>query len=479
MNKRINEAICCCASTQHIAKRVAQALLFLTIINAAAASTVTVSGTSQSAVTSAVSMACNGTSPGTVVFPNGTYNITSTITVPANCTLQGQTRRQATLSGNNAQILALTGNNIAIDGLVFNGGLIYLGGGPTSQFVNFTFTNNTVQNFTAACGGNCGPGVLYAQALKNSLIDSNVFSNLWPGGWPSTPDSSICLDCWGPTAIRFYSIDQTAITNNTFDKVASDSIAIDFETTLGATFPGGPYTTTGNVIAYNTFSHQRRIPVEVQTLSSGVCPDGACAQIPPTTGIQIKGNFAHNWSYPYGDSWLSLVPDGSTYGFDVNNTWIANIDPEGHSGTFSAPCQETSGNNVVVQGTVCAAASNIGSSWSEGFAIGAGASGTSTTIQNTVECVNSSLSANFETPAHNTLAYQYNYLNPAACAVGNSAIDQSGMLAAFASTNSQSFPNGGNGNWSISVISNLSIKWVNFFFRWGELADRDAGASGR
>ncbi|MBV9269111.1 MAG: hypothetical protein JO061_23275 [Acidobacteriaceae bacterium] len=393
----------------------------------------------------------------------------SKISVPGNCTLQAQNRRQATLSGGNLLILWLDGNNITIDGLVVDGGTISFAGTGTTQYTGFVFTNNIISNYTAPCPEYC-PSALAATAIRHSFIDSNVFSNLWPNGWPSQPEVRQCgsqqsVDCWGPTAMHFYSIDGTTISNNIFDKIASDSIAIDFETTLSTHFPGGPYTTTSNNIAYNTFTHQRRIPIEIQTRSAGACPEGPCnTSIPATDGLQVKGNFVHSWTFPFYDSWLSIVPDGSRNGYYINNTWIANVDPEGHVGTFQAPCQETSGDDVTVQATVCGARTDLASSWSTGFAIGRGSSQSTVTIQNIVQCGKIQNSTTFETADsfRPTARYRYNYISAAVCPGGDANVDQSSIQIAFTSPGNQQFPLGADAAWRVSVISNLSIKWVDF-----------------
>src|SRR5450755_2909665 len=142
------------AATQQGRQRFGEALIVLiaasVVATSAAAATVTVSNTSQSAITAAISLACNGSVAGTVILPNGTYSVTSAINVPGSCTLQAQTQGQASLnitSGGNG--VNVNGNSITITGLVFNGGgIVTTNTSLSTPLSNLTITNNIFQNIS-------------------------------------------------------------------------------------------------------------------------------------------------------------------------------------------------------------------------------------------------------------------------------------------------------------------------------------------
>ena len=87
-----------------------------------------IAGTNQSNIVSAIGSACNGNTPGTVIFPNGSYSVNSAIMVPGNCTLQAANQGGATLNANQNQVFAILANNVTINGLIINGGWVAFGG---------------------------------------------------------------------------------------------------------------------------------------------------------------------------------------------------------------------------------------------------------------------------------------------------------------------------------------------------------------
>ncbi len=443
-------------------------LLLVAFLLTTTVSATTVSGNSQDAITSAITTACNGAAIGTVLFPDGNYTVYSAIAVPSNCSLQAVNPGNVTLSGNQNQILSINGNSVTINGLILNGG--YVAFGAATSYSNFVFTNNTIENIW--CGGmNGGPTGLSGPGLINSNVSNNTFYNIWGGGTPgypnAPPDFSVTKqpcpgqDCWGSGAIRFAGLDQTTISYNTFDRIAGDGMHIHWGVFIGNS---GGFTTSRNVIAYNTFTHIRRIPMEIQSDPDGHCPGGCNYSQTNTTGLQIKGNYVHDYAFPFYQTWgASIVPDGAVNPMYINNTYIANSN-NGNGGFAS--CNESSGRNSIVQGNVCASVPGSSHFYGAGISEGGGSSPSYTsTYQQNIFCGNpATTQVQYEspTPVSSTMIDQYNYKNANGCPAG-ADLTTPGINLAFTSANNQTLSSGGNGSWSVSVISNLSIRYVQFF----------------
>ena len=417
---------------------------------------------------SAIAAACNGTSTGAVSLPAGTYSINSPIAIPSNCSLQAVNPGSVILNGSQNQVFTINGNSVTINGLILNGGYVAFGGANT--YYNFVFTNNTIENIWSG-GMNGGPSALSGPGLINSNISNNTFYNIWGGGPPgypnAPPDYSVTKqpcpgqDCWGSGAIMFGGLDQTSISNNTFDEIAGDGMHIHWGAFTGNS---GSYTTSRNVIAFNTFTHISRIPMEIQSQPDGNCPGGCNYSVTNTTGLQIKGNYVHDYAFPFYQSWgASIVPYGAVNPMYINNTYIANS--SNATGGF-ASCNESSGRNSVIQGNVCASVAGSSHFYNGGISEGGGSAPnyTSTYTQN-VFCGNAAttqLQYESPLPAWCALLAQYNYKNGNPCPAGSNLTTTSINLV-FTSQNNQSFPSGGNGNWNVAITSNLSIRYVQFF----------------
>jgi hypothetical protein len=456
------------STAQQFARAGDKALFFLLVINtwaaAAGAQTAIVGGPNQSDIVSAISSACNGNTPGKVIFPNGDYAVFSAITVPGSCTLQTANQGGARLNGNQNQVFQVVSNNVTINGLIINGGWVAFGG--ANSYSNFVFTNNTIENlWNSGRGG--GPAALSGPGLISSNISNNSFLNIWGGGSPGYPnapphDGTNCPgeDCWGAPAIVFSGLDQTTISGNVFDKIGNDGMHIFWESFTGYI---DARSTSGNVISYNTFTHIRRIPMEIQTQPSGHCPGGCNYRTTVTTGLQIKGNYAHDYAFPFWDTWgASLVPDGAVGSLYINNTFIAN---PGNAGGY-APCMESVSRNNLSQGNVCASVPGEPYRFSSGVAQGAGSNSSFTsTYQNNIFCGNpatTELTHEGNPQYASKVVWQYNYQNGNACpALSN--LTTSDINMGFTSARNQSLQNGASGVWSVSIVSNLSIRYVRFF----------------
>jgi hypothetical protein len=452
-----------------------------------------------------IQSAING---GGTVLISGTCQITSPLQINNAVVINGV--GSASLVGNQNQILEINSNDVTVNGLIFNQGTISFGTAP--YYTNFIFTHNTLENIYSGGHSNCflpgdssdnnhcgGPTALDGPGIIHALISDNLFQNIWGGGgYPANPDltngtagmpgcgSGCQLNTWGSAAISFHGQSDVIISNNTFDKIAMDGMHLDWSAFTGNT---NPIFSTHTVISDNTFTHVRRIPIEIQAQPGGLnsCPGQCNYGAQNVSDITVSGNYVHDYAFPFYDSWgASIVPGGFPQLRVLNNTLISNNDTGTTRGLAS--CFENSGDFSLSQGNVCAVPPAGGTSYGGWVAQGqsgsggspgpngglAGASPNATveTFQNDLACGNASLfSANGSVNGIDydgqkvgfpTVLNQYNYLNDNSCPAGAN-LTISSMTAVFTSADNQKFPNGGNGIFNVSVISHLSIRHVQFF----------------
>ena len=420
---------------------------FLLCAASAYGGTVTVSGLTEAAVLSAMSSACNGTTSGTVIFPNGTYPFTnSTTVVPGNCTLQAQNVGGAILSGPGQTILTVWSDRVTITGLVFDGGNVHVGTNPTSYF---TFTNNTVRNITST--GISTAGLWIDGYMSFATITNNYFFNLWWGGYPNNPFTGRTVAQWdsfGLSAIHVYhGITDTTIDYNRLDEISADGI--DFATPTPAENHGSNIS-----ISHNEFIRVHRGNLETQTMMNN---------------LVVKDNYLHDPAFPFNNTYgFSLAIDGATGINFLNNTIATNSVAAGDCTYFFPMALEAGGDNYLIQGNVSATINPVGSCGSgtyQGIAQGGDTVNTSSfdIAQDNIYCGSPNITGLWpETPSHNILVDQYNYRNTSSCPAGSNLI-ASNIVPLFTSANNRSFPTGGNGTWTATVVSNLSIQWVQFF----------------
>lgn len=421
---------------------------------------------------------------------NGPCSVPSTsITLNNAVTLTGGTN--PTINGNNNAIFILSHDNVTLNGLILNAGYVDRNV-PSGYLWNFfTFTNNTIQNLTnggtincnSSGSGNCvGPSGLNFSGigLVSGNIQFNHFSNIWGNGYPTSPylngtpthTPNLCyqgtpaagnclLDFWGAQGITIDAIDLTTIANNNFDMISNDGMHIDWLITTGNSGPAR--TTSGNVIAFNTYSRIHRIPQEVQSQPNSNCPGGCNFNIINTTGMYVEGSYAHDWVWPFLQSFgYSLVPDGTRGNFYINNTMVANLN--NGDGNGMADCLEVSNNNGIVQGNVCAITPTIPSI--TGISYGGHSLPSFTiTTQNNILCGNSGITQQQHEadPSQSaTVTSQFNYTNSSFCPAGANP-NTPGIVSAYTSANNQNFSPSTTQTYNFTVISNLSIKFVNFF----------------
>jgi hypothetical protein len=438
---------------------------------AAPGATVTVSNTTQMAITSAISSACNGRTSGIVLFPNGPYTVNTGVEVPDYCTLQAANQGQATLNVTTGSYgVYVNGDNVTITGLTFNGGGILTTNTSLSRSVScLTITYNTFQNISGGNDAIDGNGVWYKATIAYNRISYISHTN-----WSSITSSTGDMATPGNGINNVNGIDESVIRYNSFDHIQGDGIHIAFNYIIGA---ASSYTTANNNdISYNTFSFMHRMGLEYQGTTNypGGCP-GGCTGFGANriNGATVKGNFYYLQYRPYYNSMaFSLVIDHSVNTSFYNNTGVA----DDFTACGGAPFgMEESGDGQVSQGNVFSAinACGAGQGWSSYFQTASIGSGYTVTLRNNFLCGpvrNNGGGTYFGHEGYNSFTMpgsglgsaieQYNYTS-AACP--NSAAPYTSTLAiAFASPDNQAIRSGGVGTWNVYATDEISVVNVQF-----------------
>jgi hypothetical protein len=187
----------------------------------------------------------------------------------------------------------------------------------------------------------------------------------------------------------------------------------------------------------------------------GGCQYGNAANI---TGLTIKGNFAHNFVAPYGNTYGYSFPIGALQPYIINNTAV--MQPNGNPGYGF----ESGNKNEINQGNV--ASVNGGSQpWGVYNISGYPGTGYTVTQQNNYFAGTLASGGGYYGPEGTNFGgsfiNQYN-INASACA-NPAACDTSMIALAFTSANNQNFAAGGSGTWTIYITDEISIKNVQFF----------------
>lgn len=418
------------------------------------------------AIQQAIKAAGNG---GTVAFPAGTYRISSALNLSKPIRLQGTDSPVLTTSNAN-YVLEISANNIIITGLIFNGGGIH---GTAAKQTGFTIVNDRFQNIMSG-----SDAVHFDGILTDSSIDSNTFFHIapreflsanyeslgFPGCWSTGPN----CDTPGAGIVIWGGLDQTSIINNLFDLIASDAMHIGWNS-IGAS--SHYFLTRNNVIAYNQMSRVHRIGLEIQAIWNwphcGVNQSEQCdLSHEYSTNTQIKGNYFHDPFLAYTETYaysFALWGDGQY----INNSAVDNIPGNciGHLGYG----MEIMGNNVLTQGNIIAS-EYLPACDPHGWhpiTYGGSRSGTTFTTQNNVVCGDQATTNTFtlEPNSNGTVMNQYNIVHNSCSNSGS--LNKSNIAIRFTSTNNRRVALGGNEAWTISVVSNLSIKHVEFFVDGG------------
>ncbi len=259
------------------------------IANAASVKDFGAQGNGSTDDTSAIQNAINATTSGTLVFPAGTYKVTSTLYVRGNVAYQGQ--GNPVLTGTNGaplmQFPQSGANNITVSGLVFDGGQLRTEGNSEVP-KNARITGNTFRNITVnSSNWTLQAGIFSSNGISQSSIDHNKFQNVMING-STRPDGTINSIDWFATGIFMYGLDSTTIVNNTFDTVG-EGIKVCFTQV---------YQSNNVNIGYNTFTKIHRMGMELQDANG--C--GHQNTIVPTSNLVVEYNDIHTDNDPYWGS---------------------------------------------------------------------------------------------------------------------------------------------------------------------------------
>jgi hypothetical protein len=235
----------------------------------------------------------------TVLFPSGTYKITSTLTLKARCTYQGQNSPVLlgyTGTGSGGYLLAQVPssvNNITITGLIFNGGGIYLVANDVMGH-DITISNCTFENIQSA--GSYTDGIVHtaiylagSQGWTRININHNIFSNITYAGTylNCLPTDHQCnTDYEASNGIVIGRATDFELDDNTFTNV-NQGIKIPQDPHFFVPRPG-PFN-----ILRNTFDQIHRMAIESQDGSPGFC----------ITNLTVADNTIDSFVAP---SWITM-----------------------------------------------------------------------------------------------------------------------------------------------------------------------------
>jgi len=350
-------------------------------------------------------------------------------------------------------------NGGTITGLTFDGGGIEL---PAGNQNGWTIVFNTIQNVTSGRDG------VYIETLKGAAttISHNAFKNIWQGGYPNLPSgmtpAQCGQDCLAGNGIFFHNgIDNTTIDDNRLDEIGYDGIKGFWDGFMGNT---NPYLGHNVVISNNVITHYHRIGIEVQAAGQGNCPGGCNYNIVPTDGTVAKNNFVYLPALTNNVFAFSLMI-GGTNAQIINNTGNNDV---GTCYVRAGIGLENSMQGGVLQGNVIGSIpqSCYQNGWADFLASGYTQAGKTDYFQNNLFCGPGSHAQGSvmsgQDPYDNATLVETADAWIDACPEGTD-ISSSNITIAFTSPSGQSFPSGGQGTFDVSVVSNLSIKQVDFF----------------
>jgi hypothetical protein len=197
--------------------------------------------------TAAIQSAVDGAPPGsTLYFPEGTYHMDSYVVLPGNITLVGQNDKAEFGPGSQSIFDSKDGiSNLTLEGLILNGGGIYLGDSTTGVVIDHC----TVENFT-----NPSWNAIYSDHSSGLRVTNSLFQNLQAPAISSDPD-----DYAGMTALAINDSDKLVIKSNTWSHFGEGAHLLWYDNDVTRT---GPY------IGYNTATGQERMWVEIQTFGT-------------------------------------------------------------------------------------------------------------------------------------------------------------------------------------------------------------------
>jgi hypothetical protein len=395
-------------------------------------------------------------SKGAVVI-SGTCNLGgSSITMASNQFMGGP----ATLNyngGDYAVYSSGSGNTIA--SLTFNGGGVNLNNGNTQA--GWTIEYNTFQNITSGQDGVHINHILGEGA--HSSISHNHFKNIWSGGYPNLPAGQSAGSCgnddclYGSGIFWNYGLDNTTIDDNVMDQIGFNGIKGFWDGMMGF---NNAYQAKNNVISNNVVTNYHRIAIEFQGAGMSNCPGGCNFTLSPNDGLVVKGNYAYKPAFTNNAFAFSFM-GGSTNSLIINNTALNDVSTCYFRAAIGL---EHSMDGGVLQGNVIGGVpqSCYANGWADIVSAGYSKAQYTNRYQNNTFCGPGAGNGdngtrtiwdgqdpyNLATMVENADLWTNSCPNPSN--IGASIINM-----AVASVNSSSF--------NISVVSNLSIRNVQFF----------------
>lgn len=301
-------------------------------------------------------------SGGTILFPSGTYKISSTLTFKSNCTYKGQSASTTVLlgytgTGPQGFNLAYTNNgqNITVTGLTLNGGGWSMDGNSS----NITITNNTITNILNSNSDFVSTaGVYLGYLATNVTITNNTFSNILRANTATGGDEQ------PHSGVQMNYANGVHVNNNTFDRVNEGIHKTPIQGPAGMT-------QNDNQFNGNVFTHIHRAPIELQGW--------------PTTNTQVKNNRMSQYLAAYWATYGISFAMGDTGAVIQGNIMDASV-PIAPNGAFYPYCIEVAGTNVLVDSNVCrtAGTDRVTTQW--GTPIGMGPYTSGTIFSNNVFC---------------------------------------------------------------------------------------------
>jgi hypothetical protein len=432
-----------------------QKILLCILLSGTAAYGGTVSCTNGSADPGAIQEAVNG--GGTVTITNTCALGGTTIQINNSVRINGN----ATLNSGAPFAFSVNSDNVSITGLTFNGAGLALRNTPRQS--GFVIQNNKIQN-THGYDGIDVDGI-----LTSSLIDSNTFYYVAPDNFLSATYASIGFPgCYQTNSCTvpgvgisiFGGMDQTNVTNNSFDVIANDAVHAGWNR-VGA--PSQHSLTKNNNISYNAMSRVHRIGLEIQAIWSwpgcGTAGEELCDLASNySTNTQIKGNYFHDPFLAYVDTYaysLALWGDGQY----INNAGIENVTGACSGVGFGI---EDMGNDVLTQGNVIASDYIEGCNphgWGSPVIYGGQRAGTTFITQNNIFCGDQDMTNVFNHEP-NVLGKETNLYNAVMNSCPNAGqLTTSAILMNFGET----AVSPGAAKVEVSTESSLPLKYVQFF----------------
>ena len=440
--------------TQFNEKNLIQLILLGILLSSAPAYGSTVDCNNASSDSAAVQAAVNA--GGTATINNTCLLGGTTIQVNNAVAINGN----ATFTSAAQYAFSVNSDNVSFRGLTFSGAGLMLRNTPRQT--NFIFQYNRIQNTHGR------DGIDVDGILTTSLIDSNAFYYIAPDNFLSATYSSIgfpgCYrtnSCVVPgVGISIYGgMDETSITNNSFDVIANDAVHAGWNQ-IGAR---SKYALTkNNNISYNKMSRVHRIGLELQAIwgwpGCGISGEELCnLSVDYSTNSQIKGNYFHDPFLAYVDTYaysLALWGDG----LYINNSGVNNVNGSCGAGYGI----EDMGNNVLTQGNVITS-DYIGvcspHGWAAPIIYGSQRAGTMFTTQNNIFCGDLSVTNAFghEPNVGGKEVNQFNVVANSCANAGN--LTTSAITLNLGATSA--LP--GTSTVNVTAVSALPLKYVQFF----------------